>query len=295
MEKAYDFKSNRMRRMTMDLRFLGKVLQGALIGLGAVLPGISGGVLSVVFGVYRPIMEFLSDPVHKWRTHLPELFPYMIGSAAGFLGVANLLSYVLETYPEPSVCVFVGLIVGMLPSLWREAGEQGRTVGNVILSCVTLVAMLSLLFWLQNSQNAVEPGLLSFLFCGFAFALSVIAPGMSFSTILMPLGLYTPFVEGIGHVRPEVLLPGVAGCVVTFICLAKLVNRLFERQYAVMFHGIFGIVGAATVMTVPWGSFATSADAASRNLFCMAAGIVAALLLEVMNEKMACFPENETE
>ena len=64
----------------MDLRFLGKVLQGALIGLGAVLPGISGGVLSVVFGVYRPIMELLSDPVHKWRTHLPELFPYMIES-----------------------------------------------------------------------------------------------------------------------------------------------------------------------------------------------------------------------
>ena len=261
----------------MDLRFLGKVLQGALIGLGAVLPGISGGVLSVVFGVYRPIMELLSDPVHKWRTHLPELFPYMIGSAAGFLGVANLLSYVLETYPEPSVCVFVGLIVGMLPSLWREAGEQGRTMGNVILSCVTLV------------------GFFSFLFCGFAFALSVIAPGMSFSTILMPLGLYTPFVEGIGHVRPEVLLPGVAGCVVTFICLAKLVNRLFERHYALMFHGIFGIVGAATVMTVPWGSFATSADAASRNLFCVAAGIVTAILLDFMNEKLACFPENETE
>lgn len=279
----------------MDLRFLGKVLQGALIGLGAVLPGISGGVLSVVFGVYRPIMELLSDPVHKWRIRLPGLFPYMIGSAAGFLGVANLLSYVLVTYPEPSVCVFVGLIVGMLPSLWREAGEQGRNVGNVILSCVTLVAMLSLLFWLQNSQNTVEPGFFSFLFCGFAFALSVIAPGMSFSTILMPLGLYTPFVEGIGHVRPEVLLPGVAGCVVTFICLAKLVNRLFERHYALMFHGIFGIVGAATVMTVPWGSFATSADAASRNLFCMAAGIVTAILLDFMNEQLACFPENETE
>ena len=279
----------------MDLRFLGKVLQGALIGLGAVLPGISGGVLSVVFGVYRPIMELLSDPVHKCRIRLPGLFPYMIGSAAGFFGVANLLSYILETYPEPSVCVFVGLIVGMLPSLWREAGEQGRTVENVILSCVTLVAMISLLFWLQNSQNTVEPGFFSFLFCGFAFALSVIAPGMSFSTILMPLGLYTPFVEGIGHVRPEVLLPGMAGCVVTFICLAKLVNRLFERQYALMFHGILGIVGAATVMTVPWGSFATSADAASRNLFCVAAGIVTAILLDFMNEKLACFPENETE
>ena len=241
----------------MDLRFLGKVLQGALIGLGAVLPGISGGVLSVVFGVYRPIMELLSDPVHKWRTHLPRLLPYMIGSAAGFLGVANLLSYVLETYPEQSVCVFVGLIGGMLPSLWREAGEQGRTGGNRIVTGVTFAAMIFLLFSLQTSKAAVEPGLGAYLFCGFALALSVIAPGMSFSTILMPLGLYTPFVEGIGHVRLEVLLPGVVGCVVTFICLAKLVNRLFERQYAVMFHGILGIVGAATVMTVPWGSFTT--------------------------------------
>lgn len=279
----------------MDLKFLWKVLQGALIGLGAVLPGISGGVLSVVFGVYRPIMELLADPVHKWRTHLPVLFPYMIGSAAGFLGVANLLAYVLETYPDPSVCVFVGLIGGMLPSLWREAGEQGRVRGNVIISGVTFAGMLFLLFLLQNSRAAVEPGIGGYLFCGFAFALSVIAPGMSFSTLLMPLGLYTPFVEGIGHIRPEVLIPGGIGCAVTFVCLAKLVNRLFERHYAEMFHGIFGIVGAATVMTVPWDSFAASPEAASRNLFCMAAGIVAALLLEVMNEKLACFPENETE
>lgn len=279
----------------MDLRFLLKVLQGALIGLGAVLPGISGGVLSVVFGVYRPIMELLADPVRKWRTHLPGLFPYMIGSAAGFLGVANLLAYVLETYPEQSVCVFVGLIGGMLPSLWREAGEQGRIRSNVIVSGVTFTAMFLLLLVLQNARTAVEPGIFGYLFCGFAFALSVIAPGMSFSTLLMPLGLYMPFVEGIGHIRPEVLLPGMIGCGVTFVCLAKLVNRLFERHYAGMFHGIFGIISAATVMTVPWGSFAASPEAASRNLFCMAAGIVAALLLELMNEKMACFSENETE
>lgn len=279
----------------MELKWLWKVLQGALIGLGAVLPGISGGVLSVVFGVYRPIMELLAEPQHKWRTHLPRLLPYMTGSAVGFLGVANLLSYVLETYPEQSVCVFVGLIGGMLPSLWREAGEQGRTAGNKIVTGLTFVAMIFLLFSLQSSQTVVKPGPVAYLFCGFAFALSVIAPGMSFSTLLMPLGLYTPFVNGIGHLRPEVLIPGMIGCVMTFLCLARLVNRLFEKQYAGMFHGIFGIISAATMMTIPWNSFAVSPETASRNLFCMAAGIVAALLLEIMNEKMACFPENETE
>lgn len=279
----------------MDINFLLKVLQGALIGLGAVLPGISGGVLSVVFGVYRPIMELLADPVHKWRTHLKVLYPYMIGSAAGFLGVANLLSYILKTYPEPSVCVFVGLICGMLPSLWREAGAKGRNGKNVVASVIAFFLAGVFLFLLQNARISVAPGFAGYLFCGFAFALSVIAPGMSFSALLMPLGLYTPFVDGIGHLYPEVMLPGIAGCVVTFVCLVKLVNRLLRQHYAVMFHIIFGIIGAATVMTVPRDSFAASAEAASQNLFCMAVGIVIALFLEVINEKMACFPDNEAE
>lgn len=271
----------------MNLSYLWKMLQGALIGLGAVLPGISGGVLSVVFGVYRPIMELLADPLHRWRTHLPGLLPYMMGSAVGFLGVANLLSYLLNTYPDHSVCVFVGLICGMLPSLWSEAGEQGRNGKDVAASVIAFLVMGSLLFTLQNAQTTVPYGFTAFLFCGFAFALSVIAPGMSFSALLMPLGLYTPFVDGIGRLLPEVILPGSIGCFLTFIGLAKLVNRLFERHYSMMFHSIFGIVCAATVLTVPFRSFGISAEAASRNLFCMAAGIVTALLLEILNEKLS--------
>ena len=65
-----------------------------------------------------------------------------------------------------------------------------------------------------------------FLFCGFCLALSVIAPGMSFSTLLMPLGLYTPFVDGIGHFDLSILIPGGIGAVITVICLAKAINAL---------------------------------------------------------------------
>ena len=86
-----------------------RVLQGALIGLGAVLPGISGGVLCVVFGIYKPVMELLSNPLRNWRTHLPRLLPVILGAAIGFLGVANLLAFFLEAYPDQSVCLFVGL------------------------------------------------------------------------------------------------------------------------------------------------------------------------------------------
>ena len=122
-----------------------RLLQGALIGLGAVLPGISGGVLCVIFGIYRPVMELLSDPKKHYKTHLPRLAPVFLGMGIGFLGVANLLAFFLERYPNQSVCLFVGLIGGMLPSLLKQAGEKGRSKGSWISLLVAFTVVLGLL------------------------------------------------------------------------------------------------------------------------------------------------------
>ena len=125
------------------LQFVFRVVQGALIGLGAVLPGISGGVLSVIFGIYKPIMELLSNPI-------PISRPMSEADSGGYrrscriLGVANVLAFFLEKYPDPSVCLFVGLIVGMLPSLFREASEQGRK-GSWISLIVCMIVIFAIL------------------------------------------------------------------------------------------------------------------------------------------------------
>ena len=268
------------------LRLILQVLQGVLIGVGAVLPGISGGVLCVVFGIYKPVMELLSNPFRRFRTHVPKLLPVIIGAAAGFLGVAKLLAFLLEKYPDPSVCLFVGLIAGMLPSLFREAGEKGRPKGSWVSLALAFTAILALLISLNLFSVTITPSFPWYLFCGFCLALSVIAPGMSFSTLLMPLGLYTPFVDGLGSLKPEVLAPAAIGAVVTVICLAKAVNALFDRFYAYAFHAIIGIVIAATVMIIPFGSFAASAGSAAANLVCLVAGIAAALALDKFNQSV---------
>ena len=131
------------------LRLLLRFVQGMLIGVGAVLPGISGGVLCVVFGIYKPVMELLGDPLHKFRTHVPKLLPVIAGAAVGFLGVAKILAFFLESYPCPSVCLFIGLIVGMLPSLFREAGEQGRPKGCAAALGIAFALILGLLIGLN--------------------------------------------------------------------------------------------------------------------------------------------------
>ncbi|MGN1019883.1 MAG: DUF368 domain-containing protein [Aristaeellaceae bacterium] len=264
-----------------------RLLEGALIGTGAVLPGVSGGVLMVAFGVYQPVLALLAHPMRAFRAHMQLLLPVLTGVALGFLGIARLLGFVLEAYPAPSVCVFVGLIGGMLPALLREAGERGRSGGSRAALAAAFAVTLSLLTGLKALRLQVTPGFGAYLFCGFCLALSVIAPGMSFSTLLMPLGLYTPFVAGLGRLDPAVLVPAGLGAAVTMLLLARAVTRLLEIHYAPVFHGIIGVVTAATLVIVPYGSFASGAGACLINLCCLAAGIAAALALDGFNRRAA--------
>ncbi len=268
------------------LRLVLRVLQGMLIGVGAVLPGISGGVLCVVFGIYKPVMELLSSPLKKFKTHVPKLLPVILGAALGFLGVAKVLAFFLEKYPDQSVCLFVGLIGGMLPSLLREAGEQGRTKGSWISTGVAFVLVLSLLLSLNVLSVTILPSFGWYLFCGFCMALSIIAPGMSFSTLLMPLGLYTPLVDGIGNLDFQVLLPAGIGAVVTILCLAKAIDALFTHFYNLAFHAIVGIVVAATLVIIPFGSFTAGIGVAVANVVCIVVGVAAALALDKFNQSV---------
>ena len=270
---------------TSLLRVILRVLQGVLIGVGAVLPGISGGVLCVVFGIYKPVMELLGDPIRKFRTHVPKLLPVIVGGAVGFLGVAKILAFFLEAYPAPSVCLFIGPITGMLPSLFREANEKGRVKNAWVPLAVAFVVILALLISLNLFSITITPNFGWYVFCGFCLALSVIAPGMSFSTLLMPLGLYTPFVDGLGSLDFSILVPAGIGAVVTVICLARAVDALFDHFYAYAFHAIIGIVIAATIMIVPVDSF-TSLGSAAVNVVCLAVGVAAALALDRFNSSI---------
>ena len=273
------------------------VFQGMLIGLGAVLPGISGGVLCLVFGIYQPLMELINNPLKTWRKHILKLSPVLVGIVIGFLGVANLLGVVLEAFPAPSASMFVGLIVGLIPSLYREAGEQGRTKGSYIAMAIMFVVVTAAFLPMVLFGEAASDVKLNFgtsLFCGFCVALSIIAPGMSYNTFLMPLGMYTPLTVGIGKLDIAILIPCAIGAIITVLLLSKAVTKLFGRFHSIAFHGIVGVVLSATIMTVvlePTFREITSATGWIACGVCFAVGIAAALLLDWFNAKVRA--ENE--
>lgn len=233
-------------------RWLRELLCGVLIGAGGILPGVSGGVLAVVFDVYRPVMETLSHPLRGMRRYWRMFVPLALGCAVGFLGLARVISAAYSHAAAAAVWLFLGLIAGTFPALWREAGRQGRGRGAYISCAVCAGAVFAALFYIRHVLRiTVTPSLLWYNLCGALWGASVVIPGLTSSSIMMALGLYEPMLQGLAALRFDVLAACLPGFFITVAALSRSVTWMLERHYAVMFHGIVGVVAASSAVIVP--------------------------------------------
>lgn len=254
---------------------LVRIIQGVIIGAGAILPGISGGVLAVVFGIYRPMMEVLTHPKSALARYLPMLLSVGIGWLIGFLGGGGVILALFHQSETVATCLFIGLILGTLPDLWREAGAQGRGCGSYLSMLISFAALFAALLGVQlGSFSEMPANFGGFLFCGVLWGLSFIIPGMTSSSILMAVGLLTPMIDGITRMDPAVLIPWGLGMAGVVALLARIVSRLFDRHYSIAYHAVLGIVLASTLIIVPL-HYASGAELAW-GLACGALGAVLA-------------------
>ena len=232
---------------------LMRVLQGALIGGGAILPGVSGGVLAVVFGIYRPMMELLSHPFRALKKNLWLFIPIVIGVGIGFVGFAKLMALLFaEDSPYP-ISLFVGLILGTVPSLLKTARSQGRKPASdmtaLILTFAGLLAFLIILEGTGSMNLTLTPvwALISGLIWGF----SLIVPGLSSSSILIFMGLYKSIMDDVGRLQLGTVIPLLLGIALVAFLFARVIDSLFNKHFSVASHAIVGLVLASTIMIIP--------------------------------------------
>ena len=242
----------RTRDRNFGIRWLRDLLCGVLIGAGAILPGVSGGVLAVVFDIYRPFMEVLTHP----RTAIPKYWrwflPIGLGGVLGFLGFAKGIAAAIDISSTVTTWLFIGLIVGTVPSLFREAGKEGRSIGSWVSMAVCAGAIFFSLFYVGKVICVtVEPNFWWYNFCGALWGMSLVIPGLTSSSVMMALGLYQPMLEGLARLDFLVLSACLPGMVLTILLLARLVSWFFRKHYSIAFHGIFGIVLASTLVIIP--------------------------------------------
>jgi len=258
-------------------------LQGALVGIGAILPGVSGGVLCVAFGVYEPMMALLTQPVATLKKRYRLLVPFCLGWLLGAVLLAKAVAVLFSLAAGVMLMLFLGLICGTLPELFKvsERSDPQKSWTPFVLSLVLSYFVFRLLE--HGGGVAMAPNFASFLLCGALWGLSLVVPGLTSSSLLIFLGLYEPMTAGIGALDVWVLLPMILGIAITALPLAKGVTVLYRRHYAVISRTVLGFVVASTLTVFP-SSFDTPIML-MLSLLCFAAGFAVARGMDVIGNK----------
>lgn len=256
-----------------------RFIQGTLIGACSILPGISGGMLCLLFGVYEPIMALLASPLKTIFLHFRLFIPLILGGGAGFLGLAQVLGWAFEHDSAAATCLFLGLAAGSLPSIAIDSGPVHRK-----LFCISFFGMPALMLAAVFCIPEIVPNPFWYFICGAIWALSLILPGLSSSTLLIFLGLYQPMTASIAALELSCILPLGAGLLLTVLLTAQPVGRLLRSHRSSVMSLLLGAICASCLLILPiqyrnvlHGLFC---------LLCALTGFCAALILEMTGRNM---------
>lgn len=241
--------------------------KGFLIGIANIIPGVSGGTLAVLTGLYDVIIYNLSHFFeHPWRAIKDLFFVFcgaIIGVASGYFLIGWLL---LPNFPLEMCFLFAGLIIGGLPLIMREC--KGSRL-DIKKSCIFLVsfAILIVLAFLKvlNVSGTSKEVLLTpinaliMVLLGFIAAFSMIVPGISGSVILLSLGYYNTIINIIKYAFQEfftfnfsggnffLLVLFAIGVLIGIIVSSKVIEFLIRRFFYQTYVGIIGLVLGSSI------------------------------------------------
>ncbi|MDI9604233.1 MAG: DUF368 domain-containing protein [Bacteroidota bacterium] len=228
-----------------------RLVKGALVGIGFILPGLSGGVLAVIFGIYDPLIRFLANLRDKFLKNVLYFLPVGIGAAIGIILFAVVVERAFGKYAAQFVCLFVGFVAGTFPSLSKTAGKQGRGRSSILILILSTLAIFTLMLLGGRQLTEVTPNLMVWLGSGLLMGLGLIVPGMSPSNFLIYFGLYDKMAIGIKNFDFGVIIPLAIGFIVCVLLFAKAVAWLFKHHYSGTYHFILGMVVGSSLAIFP--------------------------------------------
>ena len=242
------------------MKFFLNVIKGILIGSGAIMPGISSGVMCVVFGIYEELLNrllnFFKAPFENFKFFLP----YVIGGIIGILLVGKLLLYLFNSYYTATCFAFIGLILGCIPNILKQCGND---IPNKFIHWLCLILTFSFSVYLvalefgYNNNYTKDLSAFNFGISGSFMSAGVVIPGVSSCAILMIMGIYETYLSAIANINLEVLIPLGIGLIVGGYIFLKIINLLFKHFKSYTYYAITGFTLGSILVIFPGFSNST--------------------------------------
>ena len=179
------------------MNFILDIIKGIALGAGAILPGISSGVICVIFGIYEKLLNCVLNFFKNIKENFKILFPIVLGAFIGIILFGNILKYLFYAYPIQIKFIFIGLILGSIPSLIKQAYYRKTFRLHYLLYLIASLILAIFLVILENklsiSSSNTSFSIPYLILSGFFMSAGVIVPGVSSTLILMLLGVYDAY------------------------------------------------------------------------------------------------------
>ena len=194
------------------MKFIKDFAKGVAIGAGAILPGLSSGVLCVIFGIYETLLNCVLNFFKNIKYNFKILFPIGLGALCGVLLFGNILKYIFYAYPVQTKFAFIGLILGSIPALLKKAcTKQTFKLRYLIYLVLSFLLGILLVFLEKHIHTSAtfqnEYSYIFIAFSGLLMSAGVIIPGISSTLILMLLGIYDAYLVSVSTLYLPFLIP----------------------------------------------------------------------------------------
>jgi len=250
-----------MKRNIYDKIILG--FKGFLIGLANIIPGVSGGTMAISFGIYEELISIASNIFKNFKKNMEFIIPIGIGAVLSIALLSNVITIALDKYQVATPLLFVGLILGGFPIIYKKIGKKIVKPKNISCFIVTILFMLLIYIGIQgtnevNFQNINVFGYILLFIVGIVAAVTMVVPGISGSFVLMLIGYYEPIVKTVSELTKFnnivsnllILIPFGIGVLVGIISVAKIIKYCLAKFPEQTYSSITAFVLSSIVLIV---------------------------------------------
>ncbi len=272
------------------------MIKGFFMGIANVIPGVSGGTIAIILGIYEQFISAISNITTNLKKNLKFLIPIVIGMGISIVTMSKVVGYSYDNFPLPTLLFFVGLVFGGIPMLLKnvKGKRESKELGSYIIALITFLIVIFMacykfLFGVGGEVSLTNINLFGYIILfmvGIVAAATMVIPGISGSLVLMIIGYYYPIINTINSLFKDnfvhnaiVLFVFGVGVIIGILLISKLLEMLFKKYSTKTYFGVLGFV-FASIIAIPLsacielGNISVSLDQAIIGIILIALGSI---------------------
>ncbi len=227
------------------------IILGFVIGIAAITPGLSGGVIAASLGIYERIITAVCDLRKNFRYNFSYLLPFGIGGIAGAILFGRVTENLIRYSYYEVMFIFTGLVLGTIPDLIKEANFGGFKLFYLVPCAASFLMCIFSGNVFSKAVNGIDSVCIQLVLTGFVLSIGTIIPGLSSSFILMKAGLYNLYIGSVSELNILNLFFILLGFILTTLIMIRIIKVMFEKFHGVSYYSVLGFLIGSIIMVFP--------------------------------------------